>query len=124
CLIALKDSIGPTLCLVVWIVAALGILKKLFWLDAPRWISVGLYLAMGWMALVALPTLTKILPPMAIALLWAEGIFYTAGALIYAFQWPDPIPKVFGFHEIWHFFVLAGSASHFLLIGLYLIGPG
>jgi len=121
CLIALKESFGVPLLIAIWIIALLGAIKDLYWTNAPRWVRVGLYLVMGWLAVIALPQLITVLPSGAISLIVAEGIIYTLGAVIYATKWPNPVPEVFGFHEIWHLFVMAGSACHFLLIALYLL---
>jgi hemolysin III len=104
---------------VAWGFAALGVVFKLFWLDAPRWLSTTLYVAMGWMAVVAFAPLLRALPPAAFVWLFAGGAAYSLGAVIYARKRPDPWPKRFGYHEIWHLCVLAGSASHFVLMLRY-----
>jgi hemolysin III len=106
---------------VVWGLALLGILFKVVWLHAPRWISVGLYLLLGWMALIAIGPLVAVLPPAALGWLVAGGLAYTVGAIVYATRRPDPFPRVFGYHELWHLFVLAGAASHFVLIARYVV---
>ncbi|MFU8887899.1 MAG: PAQR family membrane homeostasis protein TrhA [Trueperaceae bacterium] len=104
-----------------WGFAALGIVFKLFWLDAPRWLSVAMYIAMGWMAMVGIVPMAQALPWGALTWLLIGGLFYSFGALIYALKRPDPWPKVFGYHEIWHLFVLAGSASHFVMMVRYIL---
>ncbi|MBW6456273.1 MAG: hemolysin III family protein [Trueperaceae bacterium] len=104
-----------------WGFAALGIVFKLFWLDAPRWLSVAMYIAMGWMAMVGIVPMVQALPWGALTWLLIGGLFYSFGALIYALKRPDPWPKVFGYHEIWHLFVLAGSASHFVMMVRYIL---
>jgi hemolysin III len=101
---------------VAWGFAGLGVLFKLFWLDAPRWLSVVLYIAMGWMAVVALAPMAQALPWAALAWLLAGGLFYSIGAVVYATKRPDPWPGVFGYHELWHLFVLAGSVCHYVLM--------
>jgi hemolysin III len=80
------------------------VLLKVLWMDAPRWLSVALYLGMGWVAVVAAPALFRAVP--------AGGLIYSAGALVYGFKRPNLIPGAFGFHELWHLFVVAGSACH------------
>jgi len=98
---------------VIGVVACAGVLLKLLWLGSPRWLTAGLYVAMGWILVVpgyrVLPNL------MPISLLWLTlgGLSYTAGAAIYARKRPDPFPGTFGFHEVFHLFVLAGAACHF-----------
>ncbi|MFN2322163.1 MAG: hemolysin III family protein [Trueperaceae bacterium] len=101
---------------VAWGAAGLGVLFKLVWLDAPRWLSTALYLALGWMAVVAIAPLVQALPWSALAWLAAGGAFYSVGAVVYALKRPDPWPKAFGYHEIWHLFVLAGSTCHYVLM--------
>ncbi len=100
----------------MWTLAAVGLLKKLFWLNAPRWLSTALYLVMGWSVLLVVVPLAEGLSRWGMIWLVAGGLCYTGGAVIYAVKRPDPFPNVFGFHEIWHLFVLAGSACHFLSI--------
>ena len=104
-----------------WGFATLGVVFKLFWLDTPRWLSVALYIVMGWMALLAIVPMLHALPWGALTWLLVGGLFYSGGALIYALKRPDPWPKVFGYHEIWHLFVLAGSISHFMLMLRYVL---
>ena len=104
-----------------WGFAALGVVFKLFWLDAPRWLSVAMYIAMGWMAVVGIVPMVQALPWSALTWLLVGGLFYSVGAIIYARKRPDPWPRVFGYHEIWHLFVLAGSVSHFVLMLRYVL---
>jgi hemolysin III len=105
----------------VWGLAVLGVLFKLFWIGAPRWLSVALYIALGWMAVIAVAPLLQALPLGAMLWMLAGGLFYTVGALIYATKRPDPWPRTFGFHALWHLFVLAGSASHFMMVFAYVM---
>ena len=105
----------------IWVLALAGTAFKVFWFSAPRWLSTGLYLLLGWAAVVALGPLYATLGAGALFWLFAGGAFYTVGAVIYASRKPDPFPGVFGFHELWHFFVLAGSICHFLLMLLHVL---
>ena len=116
CLIALKDANGPQLLTAVWAIAFLGLALKIFWMNAPRWLSTGLYLMMGWLAISVLSPLSQTLSHEGLAWLFGGGLFYTVGAVIYAVKRPDPFPPHFGFHEIWHLFVLAGTTCHFYSI--------
>jgi hemolysin III len=100
----------------VWLIAAAGIAFRVMWLSAPRLLYTPMYLAMGWLFVLEGPRGFHALPSTVVALLLAGGITYTAGAIIYAFKRPDPFPRVFGFHEIWHMFVLGGSALHYAAI--------
>lgn len=106
---------------VAWGFALLGIVFKLFWFEAPRWLSTMMYVAMGWMAVVAIVPMLRAMPWSGISWLLIGGLFYSVGALVYATKWPNPWPRVFGYHEIWHLFVLAGSASHFVLMLRYVL---
>lgn len=119
CLIGLEGSQSWIMFTVVWGIAALGILKKIFWLHAPRWFSTALYLAMGWISIFVYEPLSQSLSAGAINWLLAGGISYSVGAVVYATKWPN-ISKSFGFHELWHVFVLGGAACHFVSIGIYL----
>jgi hemolysin III len=112
-LVTLKGPLGWTLLAAVWLIALAGIPFKLFFLDAPVWLSTGTYLAMGYLAVVAVVPLAHVVSAGGMAWLVAGGIAYTVGAVIYARQRPDPFPGRFGHHEIWHVLVLAGSGCHF-----------
>ena len=112
-LITLKGPLGWTLLAAVWLIALAGIPFKLFFLDAPVWLSTGTYLAMGYLALVAVVPIAHAVSFRGLTWLIAGGLAYTLGAVIYAQQRPDPFPGRFGHHEIWHLLVLAGSACHF-----------
>jgi hemolysin III len=97
----------------VWAGALAGVAFSVAWIGAPRGLVAGCYLALGWMALIAAPQLVARLSVTPLALLAAGGLLYTAGALVYAARRPDPWPHVFGFHELFHAFVVAAAAAHF-----------
>jgi hemolysin III len=111
-LITLNSRLGWALLAVVWLIAIAGIPFKLFFLDAPVWLSTATYLAMGYLALVAIIPLAHAVSLGGLLWLVAGGISYTIGAVIYSCRRPDPLPW-FGHHEIWHILVLIGSACHF-----------
>ena len=113
CLLALDGGWRVGLLGLIWGLALCGILLKLLWMNAPRWLSVALYLGMGWVALIAAPALFRAVPAGGMAWVLGGALTYSAGALIYGLRRPNPIPGVFGFHELWHLFVMAGSACHF-----------
>ncbi len=116
CLVPLYGAWGWTLLGLVWGIAVAGVVLKIFWLHAPRWLSTALYMGMGWLVLIALVPLVKAVSVSAFALLVAGGGFYTLGAVMYAAKWP-PLPfRWFGFHELFHVFVLGGSACHALFM--------
>ncbi len=119
CLVALGGGWGWSLLAVVWGLAAGGLILKTCWMHAPKWLSSGLYLLMGWTALVAAPVLVHRLPAGAIVWLVAGGITYSVGAVIHALKRPNLIPGVFEAHALWHLFVLGGSACFFWMIVRY-----
>jgi hemolysin III len=122
CLLALDGGWRVGLLSLIWGLALCGIMLKLLWMDAPRWLSVMLYLGMGWVALVAAPALFRAIPAGGMAWVLAGGLVYSAGALVYGLRRPNPIPGIVGFHELWHIFVVAGSACHFWAV-LRFIAP-
>jgi hemolysin III len=119
CLLGLDGNQSWIMFGIIWGIAALGILKKIFWLHAPRWFSTLLYLAMGWISLFVYEPLSESLSEGAIDWLLYGGICYSLGAVVYATKWPSLHTK-FDFHDLWHIFVLAGAACHFVSIGIYL----
>lgn len=116
CLIPLRGPWGWSIFGVIWAIALGGIAMKIFWMNAPRWLSTAVYVAMGWLVLVGVYPLVRELSAGALAWLVAGGLVYTLGALIYAFKRPDPWPRRFGFHEIFHVFVIGGSFCHFVVM--------
>lgn len=103
----------------IWAIALCGIGVKLFWLDAPRWLYTAFYLMMGWFVLINLSPLSN-LPKGAFVLLAAGGVAYTAGGVIYGLKRPMLSPN-FGFHELFHLFVLLGSLLHYLMVLFYIL---
>lgn len=120
CVISLDGGWQLGMLLGVWFFALAGVLKKTFWMNAPRWLSTSIYLFMGWAAIIIFPQLWDFLPRPFTYWIAIGGLFYTFGALIYGFGRPDPFPGTFGSHEIWHLFVIAGAFSHFWAIYKYL----
>lgn len=119
CLIILKGAWGWSILTAVWMVTLLGLFLKIFWLHAPRFLYTAIYVLMGWIIIIALWPLLKNMPRPGLSWMAAGGFFYTTGALIYAFKKPNPWPRVFGFHEIFHIFVILGSLSHFWMMYRY-----
>ena len=120
CLVPLRGTWGWCLFGTVWTMALAGIVLKLFFMNIARWVSTVIYLAMGWLCLVAVYPLVTTLSTGCMAWLGAGGLFYSAGALIYGLKRPSPWPDVVGFHGIWHCFVMAGSFCHFWVVFRYL----
>jgi hemolysin III len=123
CLLAVNDAWGISLLSVVWGIAGAGILLKMIWPHAPRWLGVLLYASAGWLGIVASAPLSEWLALVPLALLAGGGVLYTIGGIIYAARRPDPFPRVFGYHEVFHLLVIAGSAMHYSLVAIYLM-PG
>lgn len=122
CLLALGGAWRVGLLGLIWGLAMCGILFKLFWMEAPRWLSVALYAGMGWVAVVAAPALFEAVPTGGMAWVLSGGLAYSVGAIVYGLKRPNLVPGMFGFHELWHLFVVAGSACHFWAV-LRFIAP-
>jgi hemolysin III len=115
----LDDAVGRVVLLVVWIGAFAGIAMKLAWTRAPRSaVAVG-YVALGWVILVATPQVIDQAGAVCTSLLLLGGLLYTTGAIVYARQRPDPVPAVFGFHEVFHLLVVAAATTHFVTVAIY-----
>ena len=113
CLVTLQGTWGWTLLVAIWAFALFGVLLKIFWMNAPRWLSTLIYVVMGWLAVIAFVPLKAAVSWGGIGLLVAGGLAYTIGAVIYATKKPNlALLKSFGFHEIFHVFVMVGSAIH------------
>ena len=126
CLGPLRGPWGWSIFGVVWGIAILGTILTAVWLDAPRWLTTGLYVIMGWTVVIAVYPMIKTFSAIdrgmeGLAWLLAGGIFYTIGALIYGFKWPKLTNKYVGFHEIFHIFVMFGSFCQYWFIFKYLI---
>lgn len=120
CLVAIGGTAGWIMFSVVWGIAFVGVFLKLVWISAPRWLSTVIYILMGWLVVAFYPVLDRI-PADALRWMAYGGLSYTFGAVIYATKWPNPYPKWFGFHEIWHLFVIGGAFCHFWAIAFHLI---
>jgi hemolysin III len=115
-LIVMHGTIAWLMLVGAWAGALVGVGFSLGWIDAPRSLVVGSYLALGWLAALALPQLWEALGALPLGLLAAGGILYSLGALVYARQRPDPWPRTFGFHEVFHALVIAGAATQYIAI--------
>jgi hemolysin III len=115
CLLKLNNMYGLRLLSIFWLVALIGMFMTTIWTHVPKWIRALLYIAMGWIGVLYFPEIKSSLDATNIQLLIIGGVTYTLGAMIYAFKWPDPFPKVFGYHEVFHVFVVLGSGFHFCL---------
>jgi hemolysin III len=120
-LLVLDGPLRVVLLVSVWAGAALGIGFALAWIDAPRLLTAGTYLAVGWAGVAALPAVLDRVGIVAGVLLISGGALYTAGALIYAMRRPDPWPRVFGFHEVFHALVIAAAVVHFIAMAGWVV---
>ena len=118
CLLAFTGFWKWGLLAIVWSLALVGMVVKVFLINTPRWLTAGLYLLMGWMGVGAIGEFTQRLPVSALAWLVAGGVLYTLGAIIYITRKLDFAPGVFGFHEVWHIFVILGAGAHFIAVAL------
>jgi hemolysin III len=109
---------------VIWSLALLGIAVKLVVIRAPRWLTAGLYLLMGWLSVAAVGEALSRVPPGALTWLLVGGLCFTGGAVVYILKKPNLFPGVFGFHEIWHIFVILGAFSHLALMLAYIAPAG
>jgi hemolysin III len=114
--LSLAPATARLILVAVWAGAVTGVLVTVFWIDAPRWVSTACYVAVGWIAVLALPALWSALGAGQFALLAAGGVLYTLGSVVYATRRPDPAPQVFGYHEVFHALVIAAVACHYALI--------
>ncbi len=104
---------------IVWSLALAGVILKVFTVKTPRWLNTGIYIVLGWLVVFAIREMLATLPVAALGWLLAGGILYTLGAVIYATKIFDFVPGKFGFHEIWHIFVILGALAHFTAVILY-----
>ena len=116
CLVLSRNLWGWSIFGVVWALTALGITVKAVFPQIPRWVTQTLYLCIGWVGIVLIIRTIPIMGLEGFLYLLVGGLFYTAGAAIYYFEKPNPLPGKLGFHEIWHLFVLTGAAAHFLFM--------
>lgn len=121
CLVTLGGKTGKMFFIGIWMIAILGILFKAFWFNAPRWLYTLFYIAMGWIIIFAFSPISKAMAVPGIVLMVAGGIVYSLGGIVYALKWPIRNAKYFGFHEIFHIFVIVGSLLHFFMIYKYVL---
>lgn len=121
CVIVLHGALGYKMLALVWGIAIVGMTIKAFWVTCPKWFSSIIYIAMGWICVLVFGPLLKLLPMTAFVWLFAGGVIYTIGGVIYALKLPifNGKHKYFGSHEIFHIFVMVGSICHFIFMYRY-----
>src|SRR4051794_9040490 len=120
-LLSLTKPLATIILVVVWGGAVLGAGLKLVWIDAPKWLIAGVYIAVGWVAVAALPQMLDHVGLLPTILVGLGGVLYTVGAVVYARQRPNPVPGVFGYHELFHALVIAAAAVHYAVVAVYVI---
>jgi hemolysin III len=122
-LLALDGTLATVILIVVWSGALGGVILKIAWIDAPKWLIAGVYIALGWVAVAAFPQLYESLGVTATGMVAVGGVLYTLGAVVYAMRRPDPAPTVFGYHEVFHLLVIAAAALQYAVVAFWVL-PG
>jgi hemolysin III len=120
-LLVLNGTLATAILIAVWAGAGAGIIMSLVWPDAPKWLLAIVYVALGWVAIAAFPSMLDQLGITAMVMVGLGGALYTAGAVIYALRRPNPAPTVFGYHEIFHALVIAAAALQYAVVAFYVI---
>jgi hemolysin III len=118
-LLVLNGTLGTAILVVVWMGAIAGAIVETIWIDHPKWVSALIYLSLGWVAVAAFPDLWSSLGVGGAMLVAGGGLLYTAGAVVYATQRPNPSPAVFGYHEVFHLLVIAAAVAHFSAVAFF-----
>jgi hemolysin III len=123
-LVGLQGAWRTTVLAVVWAGAAVATLAKMCWVRSPKWLSVAIGVALGWVGVVALPQLAHREGLVPILLLAAGGAAYSAGAVVYARRRPDPLPRVFGYHELFHALTIVALVCQYVAVAVFVVGVG
>jgi hemolysin III len=118
-LLVMHGTLATAILVVVWVGAIGGAIVEMVWIGHPKWVSAVVYLSIGWVAVATFPELWDALGPVGASLLAGGGLLYTVGAVVYATQRPDPNPAIFGYHEVFHAFVIAAAAIQFAVIAFF-----
>ena len=118
-LLVLNGPLADAILAVVWIGAIAGAVVEMVWIDHPKWVAALIYLSLGWVAVISFPELWNSMGTAGTLLVAAGGLLYTAGAVVYATQRPNPNPRVFGYHEVFHLLVIAAAAAHFAAVAFF-----
>jgi len=120
-LLAFEGAISWIVLATVWFGAALGLVLNFVWLDAPKWVSVLAYIAVGWVGVITIPQMLSGVGLPGSVLVMIGGVLYTAGAIVYATHRPNPFPATFGYHEIFHALVVAAASVQFVAVSLVVL---
>ncbi len=116
--LSLPSGKGQTLLLIVWVGALAGVIFRVFWIGAPRWLYTSVYVGIGWVAIFFLPDLVAGAGVTAVVLIAVGGVLYSAGAVVYGLKRPDPWPRWFGFHEVFHSLTIAAFTVHYVAVSI------
>jgi hemolysin III len=120
----MDGPLAEALLIAVWAGALAGVVVELIWIDAPKWVTTIVYIVVGMIGAIGFPAIVGEAGIVAGLLIAAGGALYVTGAIIYAAQRPDPNPAVFGYHEIFHVFVIAAAAAHFAAVAFFALPSG
>jgi hemolysin III len=120
-LLALKGALATAILVAVWAGAGAGVIMKLAWIDAPKWVVALTYVLLGWVAVAAFPQLYDAVGLTGITMVACGGLLYTAGAVVYALRRPDPVPAVFGYHEVFHVLVILAAALQYAVVAFFVL---
>ena len=123
-LLVLDGTLAMAILVVVWVGAIAGAIVEMIWIDHPKWASALIYLSLGWVAVATFPELWSSMGVAGTLLVAAGGLLYTAGAVVYAVQRPNPSPAIFGYHEIFHLLVIAAAVAHFSAVAFFALPHG
>jgi hemolysin III len=123
-LLVLEGTLAMTILAVVWVGAIAGAIVEMIWIDHPKWASALIYLSLGWVAVATFPQLWSEMGAAGTLLVAVGGLLYTAGAVVYAVQRPNPSPAVFGYHEVFHLFVIAAAMVQYAAIAFFALPQG
>jgi hemolysin III len=118
-LLVLHGPLADAILVVVWIGAIAGAIVEMVWIEHPKWVAALIYMSLGWVAVISFPELWSSMGTTGTLLVAAGGLLYTAGAVVYATQRPNPNPRVFGYHEVFHLLVIAAAAAHFTAVAFF-----
>lgn len=118
-LLALDGALADAILVAVWVGAVAGAVVEIVWIEHPKWVAALVYLSLGWIAVIPFPALWNEIGAAGTLLVAAGGLLYTAGAVVYATQRPNPNPRVFGYHEVFHLFVILAAAAHFAAVAFF-----
>jgi hemolysin III len=118
-LLVLDGPLADAILAIVWAGAVAGTVIEVIWIEHPKWVAALVYIAVGWVAVVPFPALWSEMGAAGTLLVAAGGLLYTLGAIVYALQRPNPYPRVFGYHEVFHALVIAAAAAHFAAVAFF-----